>query len=139
MKADYVRAREVVERWDSDQPKEANQDLWPSAAGSVWRSVRVGARVAGSYAFYRSPVIVDGVDYNGDGSLTRSGPTPKREAAESRLTATWIANRLQSRAIRRGLIESASQTMNSTESSRQDPIPAGMSNSPRPILTVTDT
>jgi len=74
---------EVVERWDSDQPKRPNQDPLAVAAGSVCvRSVALG--VAGSYAFYRSPVTVDGVDYNGDASLTRSGPTPQAEAAEIR-------------------------------------------------------
>jgi len=68
--ADYAKAREVVERWDSDQPQEVkprSATRPPRVLYGVLLGLALG--IAGSYAFYRSPVTVDGVDYNADGLL----------------------------------------------------------------------
>lgn len=67
---DYGKARELVERWDTDQPKEAAPKPSTRASKAVYAlfgGLLLG--IAGSYAFYRSPVTNDGVDYNRDGLL----------------------------------------------------------------------
>ncbi len=69
--ADYDAARQVIARWESIEsaapPPPATSPrgvicLWYLVGGLV-----LGA--AGMYAFVRSPVSTDGVDYNGDGLL----------------------------------------------------------------------
>lgn len=68
--ADFARAREVIERWDAAQPK----DITPQPGkrrSTVFTAFVLGllVGVGAAYAFYRSPVTVDGTDHNRDGVL----------------------------------------------------------------------
>lgn len=69
--ADYDNARAVIGRWEAAEPAPA-----PTPAASARPSGRllaalVGALIAGAgtYAFLRSPVSVNGIDHNRDGVL----------------------------------------------------------------------
>jgi Putative prokaryotic signal transducing protein len=68
--ADHAQARDVVARWEAEQPKEAvprSSARMPRAIYGLLAGLVLG--IAGTYAFYRSPATVDGVDYNRDGLL----------------------------------------------------------------------
>ena len=107
---DYKNAKKVVDRWDSDQPKQAR--LSPSSRPPrVLYGVLLGLTlgIAGSYAFNRSPVTVDGVDYNADGVLDEKWTY----APNGKLLEVEIDRNLDRKVDyiahydRRGLIESA--------------------------------
>jgi len=68
--ADYEQARAIVVLWDADQPKEAPQKS-PSRPPKFLYGFLVGLTlgVAASCAYFRTPVTLDGIDYNRDGIL----------------------------------------------------------------------
>lgn len=68
--SEFAQARAAVERWDAAQPNEPT--LKPAANKSITlRGFIFGllVGVACSYAYFRSPIHVDGIDHNGDGIL----------------------------------------------------------------------
>jgi hypothetical protein len=68
--ADYERGRAVIDRWETVQP--ADGAVPPVRKRSrFFVGLLLGGvlGVTGSYAYFRSPVTVDGVDHNGDGLL----------------------------------------------------------------------
>lgn len=68
--SEFAQARTVVERWDAAQPNEPT--LKPTVNKSnTLRGFIFGllVGVACSYAYFRSPIHVDGIDHNGDGIL----------------------------------------------------------------------
>jgi len=68
--AEFKQARAAVERWDAAQPNEPI--LKPIAHKSnALRGFLLGLLIgiACSYAYFRSPIHVDGIDHNGDGIL----------------------------------------------------------------------
>ncbi|WP_019143039.1 DUF2007 domain-containing protein [Noviherbaspirillum massiliense] len=72
---DYAAAKSLVDRWEATQPAEAPKPAASIKAGSAsgyrFRAL-VAAFAAGvllTYAFYRAPVSVDGIDHNHDGVL----------------------------------------------------------------------
>ncbi len=67
---DYTQARELVERWDAEQP--AYEREKPPATKS--RSVTIfllglAMGVGATFAYVRTPVRLDGIDHNHDGVL----------------------------------------------------------------------
>jgi len=66
---DYARARSVVQRWDAAQPKEIPRPLHRPSRAWLWLLVGLLAGVSTTYAYFRSPVTVQGVDFNRDGLL----------------------------------------------------------------------
>lgn len=69
--ADYEQARLVIVRWDESQPTEpaAPQVKPPARLVTVLRGFVLGLAigVAGAYAYFQTPVNVNGIDHNGDG------------------------------------------------------------------------
>lgn len=65
---DHERARAAIERWEATEVSDHEPLQSPSKG---WVAVLVGLAigVAGSYAYFRAPVTVSGVDYNHDGVL----------------------------------------------------------------------
>ena len=85
--SDFAQARAVVERWDAAQPKEPPpkpQVRQSNALRALLLGLAIG--IGGTYAFFRSPVSINGIDHNGDGILDErwtyapSGKTLKYEA-----------------------------------------------------------
>jgi len=67
--ADYAQARAVVERWDATQPKESPRPVALPSRRWPWLFIGLALGIATTYAFFRSPVTVDGIDHNRDGIL----------------------------------------------------------------------
>jgi hypothetical protein len=67
---DYARGRAVVERWERTQVVDATPAK-PRSRSRGGRLFLLGllVGVAATYALFRTPVTVDGVDYNRDGVL----------------------------------------------------------------------
>jgi len=68
--AEFAQARAVIEHWDAAQPNEPA--LKPTAHKSnALRGFLFGlfVGIACSYAYFRSPIHIDGIDHNGDGIL----------------------------------------------------------------------
>lgn len=67
---DFVQARAVIERWDAVQPREtAPLPVVREANALLGFLLGLLIGIGGAYAYYRSPVTVDGIDYNRDGVL----------------------------------------------------------------------
>ncbi len=67
--SDYAQARAVVERWDAAQPKELPRPAVPFSRRWRWLFIGLAIGVGATYAYFRSPVTVDGIDHNRDGLL----------------------------------------------------------------------
>jgi len=68
--SDYARARAAIERWEATEVSDP-EPVSPQSPSKGWVAALVGLAigVAGSYAYFRAPVTVSGVDYNHDGVL----------------------------------------------------------------------
>lgn len=66
--AEFTQARAVVERWDATQPDEPTLKSKPHKSNAL-RGFLLGLilGIACSYAYFQSPITVDGIDHNGDG------------------------------------------------------------------------
>ena len=67
---DSARARELVDRWDAEQPSQAPEPLrtgrsMPPIVFLLGLAIGMGATLA----YFRSPVTADGIDHNRDGLL----------------------------------------------------------------------
>lgn len=69
--ADHDRARAVLDRWNAQQPAEPRAAPVPSSSSARWRYLAAGLAlgVAGTWAWFRTPVHENGIDYNRDGVL----------------------------------------------------------------------
>lgn len=69
--ADYERGRAIIERWEGAEPVPKTAPLATQKSSSRLVAALMGMLigVAGTYAFLRSPVSVDGIDHNRDGIL----------------------------------------------------------------------
>ena len=67
--SDYAQARAVVEGWDAAQPKESPRPAVPTSRRWRWLFMGLVIGVGATYAYFRSPVTVEGIDYNRDGLL----------------------------------------------------------------------
>jgi hypothetical protein len=67
---DYDQARAAIERWEATEVSDP-VPLPPrsSSKGFVAALMGLAIGVAGSYAYFRAPITVNGVDYNHDGAL----------------------------------------------------------------------
>lgn len=67
---DYAAAKSIVDKWDAAQPVEATAPA-PAKASNRSGVFAVGLilGILCTYAFYRTPVSVDGIDHNHDGRL----------------------------------------------------------------------
>lgn len=68
---DYARARQVVERWDAEQPQHVPSTGRPVRRGRTLVTLLAGvtAGVLLSWGWFRAPATLDGIDHNGDGVL----------------------------------------------------------------------
>lgn len=67
---DFDRARELVERWDEEQPSQAPERPQPPRSKSfVIFLMGLALGIGGTAAFFRSAVTAEGVDHNRDGVL----------------------------------------------------------------------
>jgi hypothetical protein len=73
--SDHAAAREIIARWEADHPAEVAASPSQESGSRLWSGLALGLvlglllGVGGSYAWFRSPVQVNGVDYNRDGIL----------------------------------------------------------------------
>jgi hypothetical protein len=109
--ADFARARELVERWDAEQPAQEVRPKPPTTRSRVMGFFLLGIALGlgGTYAYVRTPIKVDGTDYNRDGVLDEAWThsprgTPVRLEVDRNLDGKvdYVA-----RYDERGLIESA--------------------------------
>lgn len=68
--ADYVQAREFIQRWEAKHPADETPPTPATRsrllAGLAWGCL-IG--IAVTYVFFRAPVTLDGIDHDGDGLL----------------------------------------------------------------------
>ena len=69
--ADYPRAREAIERWEAAQQAGERSSPAPGrpSRGVIGFLVGLVIGIGATYAVFRSPVTVDGIDYDRDGVL----------------------------------------------------------------------
>ncbi|MFN0314042.1 MAG: DUF2007 domain-containing protein, partial [Burkholderiales bacterium] len=83
---DYARAREVIGRWEASGASDPTPEVSkrsPSQFLAALAGLAVG--IAGTYAYFRTPVSHDGIDYNRDGVLdTRWTKSPNGVLAVSK-------------------------------------------------------
>ncbi|MDP2029280.1 MAG: DUF2007 domain-containing protein [Thiobacillus sp.] len=67
---DYDRARAAIERWEATELSDS-VPLPPKSSSKCFVAALMGLAigVAGSYAFFRSPMVTEGIDHNRDGVL----------------------------------------------------------------------
>jgi len=67
---DYARARAVIQRWEATEVSDPTPPT-PKSASKGFVAALLGLMIgtAGTYAFFRAPVSVDGIDHNNDGVL----------------------------------------------------------------------
>ncbi|MSQ59501.1 MAG: DUF2007 domain-containing protein [Betaproteobacteria bacterium] len=84
---DYARARAVIECWETTSvadPAPMPAKRTPSRLVAAVAGLAIG--IGGSYAYFRAPVMVDGIDYNRDGVLdVRWIRSPSGIAVEGRI------------------------------------------------------
>ncbi len=68
--ADHARARGVVQRWEASQPADDRLPR-PPRGSRLFTGLVIGVLVGAglSYAVFRAPASIDGIDHNGDGVL----------------------------------------------------------------------
>jgi hypothetical protein len=68
---DYARARELVDRWDAEQPPQVReqQPRTGKSTSVIVFLLGLAMGVGGTSAYFRSPVRPDGIDHNRDGLL----------------------------------------------------------------------
>jgi hypothetical protein len=68
--ADYAQGRLVIERWDAKQPKEVVQKAVQTRPQKFYGFLAgLALGVGCSYAYFRAPTTVDGIDYDRNGVL----------------------------------------------------------------------
>jgi Putative prokaryotic signal transducing protein len=68
--ADYAQGRSVIERWDAKQPKEIAQKVVQTKFKTLYGFLAgLTLGVGCSYAYFRVPTTVEGIDYDRNGVL----------------------------------------------------------------------
>jgi hypothetical protein len=91
---DYSRGRAVIQAWEATVvPDSIPSPPSRTPKGFIGAVVGLALGIAGSYAFFRAPATVDGVDYNEDGILDeRWTYSPNGTVLESKVDRNFDGN-----------------------------------------------
>lgn len=69
--SDYIRAKEIIKAWDSNQTEKENINTPKNKSTGIGIGLILGLLLGAgsSYWVYNSPVTLDGIDFNDDGML----------------------------------------------------------------------
>lgn len=69
--ADYANAQEVIKTWDANQlePTKKYTHKRKSSGAGIALLIGLLIGVGATFLAYNTPVVIDGIDYNGDGKL----------------------------------------------------------------------